>query len=85
MSLILLGTDACHLCEQAQAVIMRLSGTIPCDVFLEDIATSEALVEQYGLRIPVLKSETGGEELDWPFDEQDVINFVHQVMNVSEL
>jgi len=84
MSLVLLGTDACHLCDDAQKILLSLDGQLPCDVFLDDIASSETLVERYGLRIPVLLFEPGGQELDWPFDRQDVLTFVHQVMNTSE-
>ncbi len=79
MALVLLGTEACHLCESAQQIIINLAGQIHTDVFVEDIAESESAVEQYGLRIPVLKDEASGAELDWPFSEQDVLNFLHQL------
>ena len=32
----------------------------------------EALVEKYGIRIPVLKRARDGEELGWPFDEEQL-------------
>jgi len=83
MSLVLLGTEGCHLCEQARSVLLRLSGYIPWDVELQDIAESEAMVALYGVRIPVLKYEasagSGDTELDWPFNEQDVLNFIQSV------
>ena len=37
-------------------------------VELIDIAEQEAMVERYGLRIPVLRRCDTGAELDWPFD-----------------
>ncbi|MAD45205.1 MAG: thioredoxin family protein [Oceanospirillaceae bacterium] len=83
MSLVLLGTEGCHLCEEAQALILRLDGKIPWDVFLQDIGESEQMVERYGERIPVLRYEAPADgqdaELDWPFDEQDVLEFVHNI------
>lgn len=68
MALVLLSTQACHLCEQAQALLMHFQNMLKTDLFLEDIAESEAQVERYGLRIPVLLHEESGDELDWPFD-----------------
>jgi hypothetical protein len=41
-----------------------------------DISESEELVEQYGERIPVLRMEPEGKELDWPFTAEDVIAFL---------
>nr|MBP7824870.1 glutaredoxin family protein [Pseudomonas sp.] len=48
----LLGTLGCHLCEQAEQLLMPW---LARDVVVEllDIAESEALVARYGLRIPV--------------------------------
>jgi hypothetical protein len=45
-------------------------------VELVDIAESEAMFEAYGLRIPVLRRVDTGEELDWPFDAAQVVNFL---------
>jgi len=36
-----------------------------------DIATSEALVKQYGISIPVLQHNSGS-ELFWPFDDEQL-------------
>ena len=68
MALVLLGTEACHLCDEAQALLLQFQGVLTEDVFVEDIAESEAQVERYGVRIPVLVHENSGSELDWPFD-----------------
>jgi len=71
----LFGTLGCHLCELAEAELMPLveHGLL---VELVDIAESEALVEAYGLRIPVLRRVDTGEELSWPFDTAQVVNFL---------
>lgn len=68
MALVLMGTEACHLCEEAQALLVQFQSALTADVFVEDIAESEAQVERYGVRIPVLLNEETGAELDWPFD-----------------
>jgi hypothetical protein len=56
-------TSGCHLCAQAEAL---LQGTGLSFEAIE-IADDEALVEQYGMRIPVLRWPETGQELDWPF------------------
>ncbi|MFY9179256.1 MAG: glutaredoxin family protein [Venatoribacter sp.] len=68
MAFVLLGTQACHLCEEAQALLLHFQGQIRQDLFLEDIAESEQQVARYGERIPVLLDEDSGDELGWPFD-----------------
>ncbi len=69
-------TAGCHLCEIAQVVC---ESTLNPDFFIVhmvDIADDDALIEQYGLRIPVLKRQLNGEELNWPFDQQKLIEFL---------
>lgn len=78
--LTLLGTDACHLCELAQAVLLEIAPVIPeFSVYLEDIADSEADVERYGIRIPVLRHDISGLELDWPFDQQQCLQWIQSL------
>ncbi|HAS52049.1 MAG TPA: hypothetical protein DCS21_10050 [Gammaproteobacteria bacterium] len=57
-------TSGCHLCEQAEALLQGAG--IPVETV--EIVDDEALLEQYGVRIPVLQQRETGEELDWPFD-----------------
>lgn len=68
MALVLMSTEACHLCEEAQGLLVQLQALLKVDVLLEDIGENEAQVERYGVRIPVLLHEETGAELDWPFD-----------------
>lgn len=72
MKLVLYGTTYCHLCEAAEAVLQAV------DVEAEhiDIAEDDALLEKYGVRIPVVKREDTGAELGWPFDEAAVRGFI---------
>ena len=71
----LFGTLGCHLCEVAEALLMPFveHGLL---VELVDIAEREDWVEQYGLRIPVLRRSDTGAELDWPFDAEQVVTFL---------
>ncbi|MEB0041353.1 MULTISPECIES: glutaredoxin family protein [unclassified Pseudomonas] len=71
----LLGTLGCHLCEVAEAELLPLveHGLM---VELIDIGESEAMFEDYGLRIPVLRRIDTGAELDWPFDAEQVVTFL---------
>ena len=71
----LLGTLGCHLCEDAEAVLMPFVAA-GVQVELIDIAESEAMVERYGLRIPVLIRCDSGTELGWPFDGGQVAAFL---------
>ena len=65
----------CHLCEVAEALLMPFveNGLL---VELIDIAEHEGMVEQYGLRIPVLRRCDSGSELNWPFDAEQVVAFL---------
>lgn len=72
--LILYTTAGCHLCEDAEA-ILRYCQQYRSDLnwMVVDIAADEALVRQYGLRIPVIRSVAGSTELGWPFDAGQVM------------
>jgi hypothetical protein len=65
MKLLLYGTRFCHLCEQAGVMLYEAGVTAE----YIDIAEDEALLEKYGMRIPVVRRVDSGTELDWPFDE----------------
>lgn len=65
-------TVGCHLCEQAEELLEQLARE--CDLALTavDISSDEQLVEQYGVRIPVVKHPGTGGELGWPFGLADL-------------
>jgi hypothetical protein len=58
--------DECHLCDQALALMAR--ARVP-DFESRWIDAEQTLSARYGLRVPVLRDEASGRELDWPFDE----------------
>jgi hypothetical protein len=41
-----------------------------------DIANDDALIEAYGVRIPVLLNISTSKELGWPFDEQALFEWL---------
>lgn len=57
-------TEACHLCEQAQQLVIEVTGRPAREV---DIVDDDRLMDRYGVRIPVLQT-IDGRELGWPFD-----------------
>lgn len=71
----LFGTLGCHLCEVAEAVLVPFveHGLL---VELVDIVENESWVDQYALRIPVLRRTDNGAELDWPFEAEQVVSFL---------
>ncbi len=68
-------TSACHLCDKAEALLWPL---IDSRVHLHkiDIASSDVLIERYGLRIPLLVRE--GRELAWPFEQDQLAAFLSE-------
>jgi len=70
---VLYSTVGCHLCEQAQQLCSEVLGQAVPEV---DISTDNALLERYGIRIPVLQRLDTGAELGWPFDADAIMQFL---------
>ncbi|MCY0963727.1 glutaredoxin family protein [Parathalassolituus penaei] len=84
LELTLLGTEGCHLCELAQQVLIQCSVyRTDLSVYLEDIGESEVDIERYGVRIPVLRHDQSGAELDWPFDVSTCLEWLQAVAPVN--
>ncbi|HWK54552.1 MAG TPA: glutaredoxin family protein [Hyphomicrobiales bacterium] len=79
----LYGTSACHLCEQAEALFGEVVPAAVAQLELVDVSATEALMECYGLRIPVLAGSTANarRELSWPFDAVALGEFVDAVLD----
>lgn len=71
----LFGTLGCHLCEEAEQVLQPFvaQGLV---VELLDIIESSEWLERYSLTIPVLRRVDNGQELNWPFDVNDVLQLL---------
>jgi len=56
--------DDCSLCDQALALLACVHAPGFVSVFIDG---DPALEARYGARVPVLRDELNGMELDWPF------------------
>jgi len=65
--------DDCPLCDEALAVLAQARAPEFETVWIDD---DEALEARYGIRVPVLRDETDGRELEWPFDADAVRAFM---------
>ena len=72
ITLQLFSTTGCHLCELAVEQIHSLPTADNIQLQIIEIGDDETLVEQYGIRIPVIKFSDDS-ELDWPFTQQDIL------------
>ena len=79
MTLELLGTSGCHLCEDAEAFVEE--ALIRADERFElqriEIADDPDLMEAFGIRIPVLRCKD--QLLCWPFTLEDVTEFLSAI------
>jgi len=73
MPLILYQRDDCHLCDLALEVLAAARVPEFDSVFIDE---DDALEERYGMRVPVLRREDTGVELDWPFDQEKLRAFL---------
>lgn len=76
MILRLYGTSACHLCEEATALLQSLACEMELHWSQIDIAAEDQLMQLYGIKIPVLKREDNGAELCWPFAKTDILHWL---------
>ncbi|MDT8407482.1 MAG: glutaredoxin family protein [Methylococcales bacterium] len=67
---LLLGTEGCHLCAEAEA--MLLAQGVRSQVTVVDIAEQEQWQATYATRIPVLLHSASGVTLDWPFNPAQI-------------
>ncbi|NOH54203.1 glutaredoxin family protein [Vibrio coralliilyticus] len=70
----LYSTEGCHLCEMAFELCQQAN--IAEKVEVVDIAFDDGLFSRYGVTIPVLN--VSGEELNWPFDLQELQNWLEK-------
>jgi len=73
MKLTMYRREGCHLCDRAEEAL-RGASVPDCESIWLD--WRGPLAERYGTRIPVLRREDTGAELDWPFDPWTVRRFL---------
>ena len=79
ISLELFGTAGCHLCEEAEALLQAAIAreSRECKLKTRDIADDAAWLDQYGVRIPVVRDTNTGTELEWPFGPDELHKFLN--------
>ena len=77
-------TLGCHLCEQAEQMLGSVAHSQRAELAVDviDIADDAALVENYGIRLPVFKRVCDGGELGWPFGEEQLVHFLAGAVDV---
>ncbi|MFQ3172455.1 MAG: hypothetical protein ACJAW8_002453 [Oleispira sp.] len=87
MAILLLSTQACHLCELAQGVLQQAFSQPEIvalsqhdlHIYLQDIIDQPLWLEQYGEKIPVLLDESSALTLEWPFDALEAVRWLQKV------
>jgi hypothetical protein len=70
-------TLGCHLCEQALVILKQcIANDAGCTIVEIEIADDTDLLEKYGLIIPVVNVVGREGELGWPFNHQDLADFL---------
>ena len=69
-------TQGCHLCEQAEEILVALQKEYIFELEVIDIAADTELAKRYGLSIPVLLNAATGEELYWPFNADKIVSLL---------
>ncbi|MBA4501926.1 glutaredoxin family protein [Marinobacterium sp. 3-1745] len=72
-------TEGCHLCEDAIVVLQQVLLPGQAEVDLVDIVYDPKLMEEYAVRIPVLVERGGERELGWPFDAEQLRQFLQSL------
>ena len=67
--------DDCPLCDQALAVLAAARVPDFDSVWIDEDPELEA---RYGTRVPVLRNDANGTELDWPFGEGELRALVEE-------
>lgn len=77
MTLVTLYTTlGCHLCDEAKHVAWPVLEHFNCRLVEVEIANDDELVEAYGIRIPVLKCSNLEGDIGWPFDQQQLADYL---------
>ena len=73
MRLTLYQRDDCHLCDLALGLLAEARAPEFESMFVDG---DEALEARYGIRVPVLRDEDRGIELEWPFGAAELREFI---------
>ena len=76
MHLHLYSTSHCHLCEQAEAILVDLALSHDLSWTVIEITDNADLLSRYELSIPVLTRLDTGQEITWPFNRDTVLDLI---------
>ena len=76
MALILYTGQACCLCEQAEDLLVQFAPQAMADLKKIEVSSDSGIYHLYGARIPVLYREDTKQELAWPFDSVQLVEFI---------
>ncbi len=82
--LIFYTTAGCHLCEYAEAMLADLAKSRVFKLTPIDIGESAALVERYGLKIPVVRNPQTSQERNWPFTLEQVTALLDNAAGITQ-
>lgn len=68
--------ENCHLCELAEQLITQLDPAIRLEIDKFNVKNDHDLYHMYGARIPVLKRLDNSNELGWPFNLEQLQEFL---------
>jgi hypothetical protein len=69
-------TSGCHLCEKARELSQPYLDYYGYMLEEVEISESDALMERYGIRIPVLGRPDNDTELGWPYEPDQLAEFL---------
>jgi glutaredoxin len=70
--LILIGTDGCHLCELAESLLQAISS----EYQVREIMDEPNWQARFAMKIPVIFDLNTQKYLAWPFDKEQIIDFI---------
>ncbi|WP_062270224.1 glutaredoxin family protein [Endozoicomonas arenosclerae] len=80
LHLFLYTTSGCHLCEHAEEFLNVLGQHPQLHNQFQwspvEISESDALIESYGVRIPVIATEDG-QEIGWPLEMEQLGEWIY--------
>jgi hypothetical protein len=74
--LILFSGLRCCLCDDAEQLIKQSAPSWYTQLHKIDVTSTPEIYHLYGARIPVLKRSDNGRELGWPFDQNQLTEFL---------
>ncbi len=81
IELLFLGTQSCHLCEQAEMLLTSLDLPEHIHITKIDIAEKTEWQADYATRIPVLYDCNSQKSLHWKFEENMILDFFKFIKN----